>query len=118
MKLALFLTWQTELRETNDDYTDTGCCDNPGHYMDLIEATQSPGQLEETTVTETSPDTEVHEYTPFPPGTRSWEVPREKVIIDKIIGKGAFGQVVQGKSFELRGGEKTATVAIKMLKGN
>jgi len=86
--------------------------------MDLIEATQSPEpELEETTVTETSPDAEIHEYAPLHPGTKSWEVPRQKVIIDKIIGNGAFGHVAQGKSFELRGGGETAIVAIKMLKG-
>ena len=36
---------------------------------------------------------EVNEYVPLHPGTRSWEVERQAVIIEKVIGKGAFGQV-------------------------
>jgi len=51
------------------------------------------------------------------PGTRSWKVPRENIIIEKIIGKGAFGQVAQRKASQLRGRDGTITVAIKMLSG-
>ena len=74
-------------------------------YMALVEVTQS------------SPYSEIYEYAPLHPGTRSWEVPRENIIIEKIIGKGAFGQVAQGKASQLRGRDGTITVAIKMLKG-
>ena len=42
---------------------------------------------------------------------------RQNVIIEKVIGKGAFAQVAQGKATNLRGREETITVAIKMLKG-
>ena len=66
---------------------------------------------------ETSPYLGIYEYAPLHPGTRSWEVPRENVNIEKIIGKGAFGQVAQGKASQLRRREETITVAIKMLKG-
>ena len=59
----------------------------------------------------------INEYAPLHPGTRSWEVERENVTIEKVIGKGAFGQVAQGKASNLRGREETITVAIKMLKG-
>ena len=51
-----------------------------------------------------------------PPLTRSWEVPRCHVNIEKIIGKGAFGQVAKGTAVGLRGSPETTTVAIKMLK--
>ena len=58
-----------------------------------------------------------NEYAPLDLRTRSWEVAREDVIMEKIIGKGAFGQVAKGTaknlSFRFRGGN----VAIKMLKG-
>ncbi len=84
-----------------------------GQYMELAEVSRSQG----TTSTETSPYLEINEYAPLHPGTRSWEVPRDNVIIEKIIGKGAFGQVAQGKASQLRGREETMTVAIKMLKG-
>ena len=30
-------------------------------------------------------------YAPLHPLTRSWEVPRHHVTIEKVIGKGAFG---------------------------
>ena len=50
------------------------------------------------------------------PLTRCWEVPRPHVTIEKIIGKGAFGQVAKGTAVGLRGSPETTTVAIKMLK--
>ena len=68
-------------------------------------------------VTQSSPYSEINESAPLHPGTCSWEVPRENIIIEKIIGKGAFGQVAQGKASQLGGRDGTITVAIKMLKG-
>ena len=50
------------------------------------------------------------------PAKRSWEVPRHHVTIDKVIGKGAFGQVAKGTAVALQGRPDTTTVAIKMLK--
>ena len=70
-------------------------------YMDLIEAGQA-GQAVD--------------YAPLHPLTPSWEVGRDHVTIEKIIGKGAFGQVAKGTAVELRGRPGTTTVAIKMLK--
>ncbi|CAH3147000.1 unnamed protein product [Pocillopora meandrina] len=52
------------------------------------------------------------------PAKRSWEVPRHHVTIDKVIGKGAFGQVAKGTAVGLQGRPDTTTVAIKMLKAN
>ena len=57
------------------------------------------------------------DYVPLHPLTRSWEVPRHHVTIEKIIGKGAFGQVAKGTAVGLPGSPETTTVAIKMLKG-
>ena len=58
-----------------------------------------------------------NKYAPLDLRTRSWEVAREDVIVEKIIGKGAFGQVAKGtvKNLSFRSG--TGDVAIKMLKG-
>ena len=50
---------------------------------------------------------EINEYAPLHPGTRSWEVERQNVTIEKVIGKGAFGQVAQGKASNLCGREET-----------
>ena len=57
------------------------------------------------------------EYAPLDIRTRSWEVERNDVKVEKIIGKGAFGQVAKGmaKNLPLRSG--TSSVAIKMVKG-
>ena len=56
------------------------------------------------------------DYAPLHPSTRSWEVPRDHVCVEKIIGKGAFGQVAKGSAEQFRGRPGTTTVAIKMLK--
>ena len=82
-------------------------------YMALVEVTQSSGG----TGPEVSPYSEINEYAPLHPRTFLWEVPRESIVIEKIIGKGAFGQVAQGEASQLRGRDETITVAIKMLKG-
>ena len=60
---------------------------------------------------------EMNEYAPLNPATRSWEVERENVIIEKVIGGGAFGQVARGTATNLPGREGRITVAIKMLHG-
>ena len=44
-------------------------------------------------------------------------MPRECVVIEKIIGKGAFGQVAKATVENLRGTRGKETVAVKMLKG-
>ena len=58
-----------------------------------------------------------NDYAPLDLRTRSWEVAREDVIIQKIIGKGAFGQVAKGTAKNLSFRSGTGNVAIKMLKG-
>ena len=57
------------------------------------------------------------EYSSLSLRTRSWEVPKECVAIEKIIGKGAFGQVAKATVKNLRGTQGKETVAVKMLKG-
>ena len=58
-----------------------------------------------------------NEYAPLDLRTRTWEVAREDVIVEKIIGKGAFGQVAKGTAKNLSFRCGTRTVAIKMIKG-
>ena len=77
--------------------------------MDLIEVNKDDGKE-----LSTAPGAN---YEPLRPSTRCWEVPRHHVTIEKIIGKGAFGQVAKGTAVGLRGSPETTTVAIKMLKG-
>ena len=82
---------------------------HPAEYMDI----------KETSLGDTQPQTagKVADYAPLHPSTRSWEVSRDHVTIEKIIGKGAFGQVAKGTATDLRGRPGRTTVAIKMLKG-
>ena len=56
-------------------------------------------------------------YAPLDVRTRSWEVGRNDVKVEKIIGQGSFGKVAKGtaKNLPLRSGE--TSVAIKMVKG-
>ncbi|CAH3161296.1 unnamed protein product, partial [Pocillopora meandrina] len=136
--IIIFIAWKRRQRE-KDDRLDTGIKESrepyfnegfelesrsgnlstvvhhgPGHYMDLNEVRS----LNEPATGPARSYLEINEYAPLHPGTRSWEVERQNVTIEKVIGKGAFGQVAQGKASNLRGREETITVAIKMLKGN
>ena len=77
--------------------------------MDLMEVNKDDRKAQRT-----APGAD---YMPLHPLTRCWEVPRHNVTIEKIIGKGAFGQVAKGTAVGLRGSPETTTVAIKMLKG-
>ncbi|XP_066024499.1 proto-oncogene tyrosine-protein kinase receptor Ret-like isoform X3 [Pocillopora verrucosa] len=82
----------------------------PAEYIDLLEASKDNRQAQRD-----GPDAA---YAPLHPLTRSWEVLRHHVNIEKVIGKGAFGQVARGTAVGLRGMPGMTTVAIKMLKSN
>ena len=88
-------------------------------YMDLEEV-PAPGS-ERKEVTQSNPQEELSslgtDYAPLHPSTRSWEIPRNNVIIEKVIGKGAFGQVAKGTAIDLRGRPGNTPVAVKMPKG-
>ena len=50
------------------------------------------------------------------PLTRCWEVPRPHVTIEKIIGKGAFGQVAKGTAEDFEGVLKRQQWLLRCLK--
>ena len=77
-------------------------------YMDLTGATTVTGQTQRVA--------QSADYAPLHPSTRSWEVERQHVTIEKIIGKVAFGQVAKGTAARLRGKPGKTIVAVKMLK--
>ncbi|XP_067032626.1 fibroblast growth factor receptor 3-like isoform X6 [Acropora muricata] len=58
------------------------------------------------------------EYAPLDRKTRSWEVERNDVKVEKIIRKGAFGQVAKGTARNLPFRSAASNVAIKMVKAN
>ncbi|XP_074634445.1 proto-oncogene tyrosine-protein kinase receptor Ret-like [Acropora palmata] len=80
---------------------------NRSNNLELYEITDSHGTYSEIT-----------EYAPLNPATLSWKVSRENVTIEKVIGKGSFGQVAQGTACNLPLEKETTTVAVKMLKEN
>ena len=53
---------------------------------------------------------------PMVPITKTWEIPQDKINNVKVIGKGAFGQVVKATVENLHSMIGIATVAVKMLK--
>ena len=84
-----------------------------GQYMDLNDTRRShdiPGASQTNTP-------QISQYAPLHPSTLSWEISRQHVKIEKVIGKGAFGQVAKGTAVGLRGMPQETLVAVKMLKG-
>ena len=57
------------------------------------------------------------DYTPVDLSTLSWEVARDDVEVEKVIGRGAFGQVAKGMARNLPFRSEATSVAIKMVKG-
>ncbi|XP_064636313.1 proto-oncogene tyrosine-protein kinase receptor Ret-like isoform X2 [Lineus longissimus] len=45
-----------------------------------------------------------------------WEYPRKHITLEKVLGEGEFGRVLQAKVPPINGCDKETTVAIKMLK--
>ena len=103
--MPFFLSQNVNMEDGRDEEGSINAV-NSAHYMELNEITDSHGTYSEIT-----------EYAPLNPATRSWEVSRENVTIEKVIGKGAFGQVAQGSAWNLPLEKGTTTVAVKMLKG-
>ena len=84
------------------------------HYMPLGKASESSGSPEVIPSIYASP---LNQYEPLNPSSISYQILRQNVIIEKIIGKGAFGQVARGKVKGLRERQHVTQVAVKMLKG-
>lgn len=51
------------------------------------------------------------------PMDQDWEIPRDKLVLGKVLGEGAFGKVVIGEAIDLLKHDSKVTVAVKMLKG-
>ena len=103
--MPFFLSQNVNMEDGRDEEGSINAV-NRAHYMELNEIPDSEGTY-----------SEIIEYAPLNPATRSWEVSRENVTIEKVIGKGAFGQVAQGTAWNLPLEKGTTTVAVKMLKG-
>ena len=85
-----------------------------GHYMPLVKGRQSSGSPEGIPSVDAS---SLSQYEPLNPSSISYEILRQDVMIEEIIGKGAFGQIARGKVKGLRGRQRVTQVAVKMLKG-
>ena len=84
-----------------------------GQYMDLDDARRSH-DIPDASQTNTP---QISQYAPLHPSTLSCEISRQHVKIEKVIGKGAIGQVAKGTAVGLRGIPQETLVAVKMLKG-
>ncbi|CDQ95582.1 unnamed protein product, partial [Oncorhynchus mykiss] len=51
----------------------------------------------------------------YDPG--QWEFPRDRLKLEKPLGRGAFGKVMQASAFGIDNSTGCRTVAVKMLKG-
>ncbi|XP_036376880.1 vascular endothelial growth factor receptor 1 isoform X2 [Megalops cyprinoides] len=51
---------------------------------------------------------------PYDPG--QWEFPRDRLKLEKPLGRGAFGKVMQASAFGINNSSSCKTVAVKMLK--
>ena len=96
------------LKETRQQETQGS---SRGQYMELDEARR----LHNIPVTSPTNTSQASQYAPLHP--LSWEIARQHVKIEKVIGKGAFGQVAKGTAVGLRGMPQETLVAVKMLKG-
>ena len=76
--------------------------------MDLIEVNKDNRKAQRT-----APGVD---YVPLHSLTRCWEVARHHVTMEKVIGKGAFGQVAKGTAEGLRDvpGEKKKKVLLEL----
>jgi len=86
-------------------------------YTSLSQASRSKNASEDKGDNVSSHAAQSSQYAPLHPSTRSWEVPRQHVTLEKIIGKGAFGQVAKGTAIDLRGRPGKTLVAIKKSRG-
>ena len=117
--MILFHYFQNEI--AMDEVQPSHSRQSKTEYMDLKEVTAFESKRKEE-VTLGIPQVERSslgtDYAPLHPSTCSWEIPRNSVTIEKVIGKGAFGQVAKGTAMDLRGRPGNTPVAVKMLKGN
>ena len=104
--LLLLLQNEVELEELPQVH-------QPGNYADLNEATRSHEAPRDEKADPSPPSV----YAPLNTTTRSWEVQQKNVNINKVIGKGAFGQVAKATVVDLPGRPGQTVAAVKMLKG-
>ncbi|XP_021926551.1 vascular endothelial growth factor receptor 1-like isoform X2 [Zootermopsis nevadensis] len=63
-----------------------------------------------------NPELPVDEQADLLPYDRTWEFPREKLILGKQLGAGAFGVVMKAEAYGILDYEEKTTVAVKMVK--
>ncbi|XP_022781087.1 tyrosine-protein kinase SRK3-like isoform X1 [Stylophora pistillata] len=86
------------------------------HYMALDEQNRSSSMTNAERANLPQPSEPVNEYTSLYSWPLFREIPLELVTLEKVVGKGAFGQVAKAKVRGLQGRPTTTLVAVKMLK--
>ncbi|XP_069676981.1 mast/stem cell growth factor receptor-related protein Kit-like [Periplaneta americana] len=73
--------------------------------------------FEEGQLDSINPELTVEEQADLLPYDQSWEFPREKLRLGRILGSGAFGVVMRAEASGIVKPDETTTVAVKMVKG-
>nr|XP_045605396.1 vascular endothelial growth factor receptor 1-like isoform X1 [Procambarus clarkii] len=63
-----------------------------------------------------NPEIGIDQQAELLPYNTKYEVPRETIIFDKLLGAGAFGRVYRATAINLTPGQARTTVAVKMMK--
>lgn len=63
-----------------------------------------------------NPDISIEQQAELLPYNDKYEVSRDSIIFDKLLGAGAFGRVYRATALNLLPGESRTTVAVKMIK--
>ena len=85
-------------------------------YMTLDEQNRSPSTTDAGRANCPEPSQSVTECASLYSSLRCWEIPTELVTVEKVAGKGAFGQVAKATVIGLQEIPKKTLVAVKMLK--
>ncbi|PFX12404.1 Proto-oncogene tyrosine-protein kinase receptor Ret [Stylophora pistillata] len=86
--------------------------------MALDERNRSPSMTDGEPSKCPQPSEAVGDHASLYSSPRCWEIPAELVTINKVVGRGAFGQVAKAKVRGLQGRPTTTLAAVKMLKEN
>ncbi|KAJ8673414.1 hypothetical protein QAD02_004676, partial [Eretmocerus hayati] len=71
--------------------------------------------FEEAATVSINPELSISEQAEFLPYDRKWEFPRDRIVLGKTLGSGAFGVVVKAKALGIVTDQEITTVAVKMV---
>ncbi|KAG9329721.1 hypothetical protein JZ751_029941, partial [Albula glossodonta] len=99
------ITAEDEGMYTCEATNERGSPSSQGIKTDYLSIILAPGE---------GPLDEQCDRLPYDPG--QWEFPRDRLKLEKPLGRGAFGKVMQASAFGISNSSSCRTVAVKMLK--